>query len=44
MLDFDQKVANIAAGETAGRESVPQLRVALDRAAASKLARARTER
>jgi NTE family protein len=44
MLDFDQKVSNIAAGETAGRESVPQLRVALDRAAASKLARARTER
>jgi NTE family protein len=36
MLDFDQKVANIAAGEAAGREAVPQLRQALARAAASR--------
>ena len=44
MLDFDQKVSNIAAGEAAGRESVPQVRVALDRATSSKQARARTGR
>ena len=36
MLDFDQKVANIAAGEAAGREAVPQLRQALARAAEKK--------
>lgn len=36
MLDFEQKVANIAAGEAAGREAVPQLREALARAAASR--------
>jgi len=36
MLDFDQKVSNIAAGETAGREAVPQLREALARTAASR--------
>jgi len=36
MLDFDQKVVNIAAGEAAGREAVPQLREALIRAAASR--------
>jgi NTE family protein len=36
MLDFDQKVANIAAGEAAGREAVPQLREALARAVASR--------
>lgn len=39
MLDFDQKVANIAAGEAAGREAVPQLRVALARAVAARQAR-----
>jgi predicted acylesterase/phospholipase RssA len=44
MLDFDQKVSNIAAGEMAGRESMPQVRAAINQAAASKLARARTER
>lgn len=36
MLDFDQKLANIAAGEAAGREAVPQLREALARAVASR--------
>ena len=41
MLDFDQKETNIAAGEAAGREAVPQLREALARAAASKPARLR---
>jgi predicted acylesterase/phospholipase RssA len=41
MLDFDQKESNIAAGEAAGREAVPQLREALARAAASKQARLR---
>ncbi|MGH8633827.1 MAG: hypothetical protein ACRET7_06800, partial [Burkholderiales bacterium] len=41
MLDFDQKETNIAAGEAAGREAVPQLREALARAAASKPARMR---
>jgi NTE family protein len=44
MLDFDQKVANIAAGEAAGREAVPQLRQALARAAAIKQVRARPGR
>ncbi len=39
MLDFDQKESNIAAGEAAGREAVPQLREAL--AAASRQARLR---
>lgn len=33
MLDFEQKEANIAAGEAAGREAVPQLRELLARAA-----------
>jgi NTE family protein len=41
MLDFDQKASNIAAGEAAGREAMPQLRAALDRAVASRQARAR---
>jgi NTE family protein len=41
MLDFDQKASNIAAGEAAGREAMPQLRAALDRAVASGQARAR---
>jgi NTE family protein len=41
MLDFDHKESNIAAGEAAGREAVPQLRAALARAAASKQARMR---
>jgi NTE family protein len=36
MLDFDQKAANIAAGEAAGREAVPQLREVVARAAASR--------
>jgi len=36
MLDFDQKVSNIAAGEAAGRDAVPQLREALARAGASR--------
>ena len=39
MLDFDQKESNIAAGEAAGREAVPQLREVLARAAASKQTR-----
>jgi NTE family protein len=39
MLDFDQKASNIAAGEAAGREAIPQLRAALDRAVASRQAR-----
>lgn len=38
MLDFDQKGSNIAAGEAAGREAVPQLREALARATAAKRA------
>jgi len=41
MLDFDHKENNIAAGEAAGRDAVPQLRKALARAAASKQARLR---
>jgi len=41
MLDFDHKETNIAAGEAAGREAVPQLREALARAAASKQSRLR---
>jgi hypothetical protein len=36
MLDFEQKESNIAAGETAGREAVPQLREVLARAAVSR--------
>jgi NTE family protein len=39
MLDFDHKVANIAAGEAAGRDAVPRLRVALGQAAAARRAR-----
>ena len=39
MLDFDQKVANIAAGEAAGREAVPQLREARARAVSARQAR-----
>jgi len=35
MLDFDNKQSNIAAGEAAGREAMPQLREALARAAAA---------
>ena len=38
MLDFTQREANIAAGEAAGREAVPQLRELLARAAAFKQA------
>jgi NTE family protein len=34
MLDFGQRESNIAAGEAAGREAVPQLRAAIARAAA----------
>jgi len=41
MLDFDQKVSNIAAGEAAGRDSLPRVRAALNRATASKQAQAR---
>jgi len=41
MLDFDQKVSNIAAGEAAGRDAVPQLREALARAGASRQSRLR---
>jgi len=36
MLDFDHKESNIAAGEAAGREAVPQLREALARTARSR--------
>jgi NTE family protein len=39
MLDFDQTTVNIAAGEAAGRESVAQVRAALERAAAFRQAR-----
>jgi NTE family protein len=39
MLDFDHKVANIAAGEAAGRDAVPRLRAALNQAAVSRRAR-----
>lgn len=41
MLDFDHKETNIAAGEAAGREAMPQLREALARAAASRQSRLR---
>jgi NTE family protein len=41
MLDFDQKAANIAAGEAAGRDAVPRLRAALAQAAASRPTRPR---
>ncbi|HSE01174.1 MAG TPA: patatin-like phospholipase family protein [Burkholderiales bacterium] len=37
MLDFEQKESNIAAGEAAGREAVPQLREVLARAVASRV-------
>ena len=40
MLDFDQKEANIAAGEEAARAVLPALREALARAAAGKSAAA----
>ena len=39
MLDFEQKDTNIAAGETAGREAVAQLRALVARVAAEKQAR-----
>lgn len=39
MLDFEQKEANIAAGEVAGREAVAQLRELVARAAAVRRAR-----
>jgi NTE family protein len=39
MLDFGQRESNIAAGEAAGREAVPQLRAALARAVAARQAR-----
>lgn len=42
MLDFEQKEINIAAGETAGREVVAQLRTQIARVAAAKQARVRT--
>ncbi len=42
MLDFEQKAANIAAGEAAGREAVPQLRDLIARAAAARQVRPRT--
>ncbi len=42
MLDFENKGANIAAGEAAGREAVPQLRETIARVAAAKRARPRT--
>ena len=42
MLDFEQKETNIAAGETAGREVVAQLRAQIARVAAAKQARVRT--
>jgi len=42
MLDFEQKETNIAAGETAGREVVAQLRAQIARVAAAKQARLRT--
>jgi len=41
MLDFGQKESNIAAGEAAGREAVPQLREVLARATAAKPGRPR---
>jgi NTE family protein len=41
MLDFDNKQSNIAAGEAAGREAMPQLREALARAATSRQSRLR---
>ena len=39
MLDFEHRRANIAAGEAAGRDVVPQLRDLIARAAATKQAR-----
>ncbi len=39
LLDFEQKEANIAAGEAAGREAVAQLRDLMARAAAARQAR-----
>ena len=42
MLDFEQKETNIAAGETAAREVVAQLRAQIARVAAAKQARLRT--
>ncbi len=36
MLDFDHKETNIAAGEAAGREAVPQLREAIARVGSAK--------
>ena len=39
MLDFEQKGTNIAAGETAGREAVTQLRELIARVGADKQAR-----
>jgi NTE family protein len=39
MLDFDHKETNIAAGEAAGREAVPQLREVMARVAAAKRSR-----
>ena len=42
MLDFENKAANIAAGEAAGREALAKVREALARAAAGKQGRTRT--
>ena len=44
MLDFEQKDTNIAAGETAGREAVTQLRELIARVGADKQARLTTGR
>jgi NTE family protein len=42
MLDFENKVANIAAGEAAAREAVTKVREAIARVAAEKVGRTRT--
>ncbi len=42
LLDFENKVANIAAGEAAGREALAKVRDAIARAAAEKQERTRT--
>jgi predicted acylesterase/phospholipase RssA len=42
LLDFEHRVANIAAGEAAGREAVAEVLEAIARAAAAKQARTLT--
>jgi NTE family protein len=42
LLDFENKVANIAAGEAAGRSALAKVRDAIARAAAEKQGRTRT--